>query len=229
MEPAGTTTLSLHRLTLAAGGQDPSQLTGLAGFAVDVVERLGPVGVGLLVAAENLFPPLPSEVILPLAGYVASQGQMNLIVAIVAATLGSYVGALALYWLGAALGRDRLRRIIERLPLVDVTDMEQAEGWFSRHGRSAVLFGRCIPLVRSFISIPAGLERMPLLQFSGFTLLGSAVWNSIFVVAGFQLGKQWEDVGKYSGPINYAVVVIIGLLCVRFVVKRLLRARAGHR
>ncbi|HEV7825248.1 MAG TPA: DedA family protein [Mycobacteriales bacterium] len=229
MELTGTTTLSVHRVALAASGQDPSQLTGLAGFAVDVVERLGPAGVGLLVAAENLFPPLPSEVILPVAGYVASQGKMSLVVAIVAATLGSYFGALALYWLGALLGRDRLHRIAEKMPLVDVADVEKAEEWFARYGGAAVLFGRCIPLVRSFISVPAGIERMPLLRFSLYTLVGSAVWNTIFVVAGYQLGTRWTDVGKYSDPINYTVVVVIALLMIRFVVKRLLRARAGMR
>jgi membrane protein DedA with SNARE-associated domain len=209
----------------AAGGS--TELTGLAGFAVDIVERLGATGVGLLVAAENLFPPLPSEVILPLAGYVASQGRMSLVLAIVGATLGSYLGALALYLLGAGLGRDRLRHIVDRLPLVDVPDLEKAEDWFRRYGSAAVLIGRCVPIVRSLISIPAGVERMPLWQFSVYTLLGSAVWNSLFIVGGYQLGDRWQDVGRYSDPLNYAVVVIIALLVVRFVVKRVRRARAG--
>jgi membrane protein DedA with SNARE-associated domain len=212
-------------MALAASGG--SELTGLAGFAVDVVERLGATGVGLLVAAENLFPPLPSEVILPLAGYVASQGKMSLWLAIVGATLGSYVGALALYLLGAWLGRDRLRTIADRLPLVDVSDVDRAEDWFRRYGPAAVLIGRCVPIVRSLISIPAGVERMPLWQFSLFTLLGSAVWNSIFIVGGYQLGDRWQNVGRYSDPLNYAVVVIIALLLVRFVVKRVRKARAG--
>jgi membrane protein DedA with SNARE-associated domain len=229
MELAALATLATDRLPLGAAGDGSTQLTGLAGFAVDVVEKLGATGVGLLVAAENLFPPLPSEIILPLAGYVASQGKMNLLLAIVGATLGSYFGALALYWLGALLGRERLRRIVERLPLVDVVDMENAEAWFARHGGKAVLFGRCVPLVRSLISIPAGIERMPLWRFSLYTLIGSAVWNTIFVVAGYQLGARWKDVGKYSDPINTAVVVIIALVLVQFVVKRALRSRAGHR
>jgi membrane protein DedA with SNARE-associated domain len=229
MELAALATLATDRLPLGAAGDGSTELTGLAGFAVDVVEKLGATGVGLLVAAENLFPPLPSEIILPLAGYVASQGKMNLLLAIVGATLGSYFGALALYWLGALLGRERLRRIVERLPLVDVVDMENAEAWFARHGGKAVLFGRCVPLVRSLISIPAGIERMPLWRFSLYTLIGSAVWNTIFVVAGYQLGARWKDVGKYSDPINTAVVVVIALVLVQFVVKRVLRARAGHR
>jgi membrane protein DedA with SNARE-associated domain len=229
MELAALATLATERLPLGAAGDGSTELTGLAGFAVDVVEKLGATGVGLLVAAENLFPPLPSEIILPLAGYVASQGKMSLLLAIVGATLGSYFGALALYWLGALLGRERLRRIVERLPLVDVVDMENAEAWFARHGGKAVLFGRCVPLVRSLISIPAGIERMPVWRFSVYTLIGSAVWNTIFVVAGHQLGARWEDVGKYSDPINTAVVVIIALVLGQFVVKRVLRARAGHR
>jgi membrane protein DedA with SNARE-associated domain len=204
-----------------------TELTGLAGFAVDVVDTLGATGVGLLVAAENLFPPLPSEVILPLAGYVASQGRMSLVLAIVGATLGSYLGALALYALGALLGRDRLRRVVDRLPLVDVSDLDRAEDRFRRHGSAAVLFGRCVPVVRSLISIPAGVERMPLGRFSAYTLAGSAVWNSIFIVGGHQLGDRWRDVGRYSDPLNYAVIAIIALLLARFVVKRVRRARAG--
>jgi membrane protein DedA with SNARE-associated domain len=207
-------------MALATSG-DGTQLTGLAGFAVDVVESLGATGVGLLVAAENLFPPLPSEVILPLAGYVASQGKMNLVAAIVGATLGSYLGALALYVLGALLGRDRLRHIVDRLPLVDVSDVDKAEDWFRRYGSAAVFIGRFVPVVRSVISIPAGVERMPLWQFSVYTLLGSAVWNSIFIVGGYQLGDRWQDVGRYSDPINYAVLAIIALLLCRFVVKRM--------
>jgi membrane protein DedA with SNARE-associated domain len=229
MELAALATLATDHLPLGAAGDGSSELTGLAGWAVDIVEKLGPTGVGLLVAAENLFPPLPSEVILPLAGYVASQGKMSLLAAIVGATLGSYLGALLLYWLGALLGRDRLRRIVDWLPLVDVADMDKAEEWFGRHGGKAVLIGRCVPLVRSLISIPAGIERMPVWRFSLYTLVGSAVWNTLFIVAGHQLGERWKDVGKYSDPLNYAVVVIIGLLVLRFVVKRLTRARAGKR
>jgi membrane protein DedA with SNARE-associated domain len=207
-------------MSLSASGGGSTELTGLAGFAVDVVDKLGATGVALLVAAENLFPPLPSEVILPLAGYVSSQGRMNLGLAIVGATLGSYLGALALYLLGALLGRDRLRRLVDRLPLVDVSDVDRAEEWFRRYGAAAVLIGRCVPVVRSLISIPAGVERMPLWQFSLYTLLGSAVWNSLFIVGGYQLGDRWQDVGRYSDPINYAVIAVIALLLVRFVVKR---------
>jgi membrane protein DedA with SNARE-associated domain len=225
---AATTTLFIDSPPVAAPPQDQTELTGLAGWAVDVVDRLDAVGVGLLVAAENIFPPLPSEVILPVAGYVASQGRMSLLAAIIGATLGSFIGALALYWLGALLGPDRLHRIVDRMPLVDVADLERAEEWFRRHGRAAVLLGRCVPLVRSLISVPAGVERMPVWQFSAYTLIGSAVWNTIFIVAGYQLGSRWQDVGRYSDPLNYTVYAVIVLLAVRFVVKRVRRARVGQ-
>lgn len=221
------TILALTGPLPAAASADP-QLTGLAGWVVDVVDALGPLGVGLLVALENLFPPIPSEVILPVAGYVASQGQMSLAWAIVGATVGAVVGAIALYGLGVWFGRARLRRWLDRLPLMEVEDLDRAEAWFERHGGQAVLIGRCVPIVRSLVSIPAGLERMPVPTFLLYTAVGSAVWNSALVVAGYALGSQWEDVGHYSDYINYAVYVVVAVLVVRFVWTRLRRRRSAR-
>ncbi|MEV7973912.1 DedA family protein [Cellulomonas sp. NPDC089187] len=211
----------LASLTAAASGG--TELTGLAGWVVNVVESLGPAGVGLLVALENLFPPIPSEVVLPVAGYVASQGHMSLLWAIIGATVGAVVGAWALYGLGAWFGRDRLRRWLDRMPLMEVEDLDKAESWFTRHGGAAVLIGRCVPVVRSLVSIPAGLEKMPQGRFLLYTALGSAVWNSILVTAGYVLGAQWEDVGKYSDWINYAVYAVIVIVVGKFVIGRLRR------
>ncbi len=211
-------------LPLAAATSD-AELTGLAGWVVSVVDALGPLGVGLLVALENLFPPIPSEVVLPVAGYVASQGQMSLAWAIVGATVGAVVGAIALYGLGVWFGRARLRRWLDRLPLTEVEDLDRAEAWFERHGGQAVLIGRCVPIVRSLVSIPAGLERMAVPRFLLYTAIGSAVWNSGLVVAGYVLGAQWEDVGHYSDYINYAVYAVIVVVVVRFVWTRLRRRR----
>lgn len=221
--------LSAHLSTLlpaATSAADGSELTGLAGWVVDVVDALGPLGVGLLVALENLFPPIPSEVILPVAGYVASQGGMTLLWAIVGATLGAVAGAWVLYGLGAWLGRDRLRRWLARVPLMEVEDLDKAEAWFVRFGGTAVLIGRCVPVVRSLVSIPAGLERMPQRRFLLYSALGSAVWNTGLVTAGYVLGAQWEDVGHYSDWINYAVYAVIAYLVIHFVVTRLRRRRA---
>lgn len=220
---------ALAALTAAAPGSGTSELTGLAGWVVSVVEALGPVGVGLLVALENLFPPIPSEVVLPVAGYVASQGQMDLAGAIVGATVGAVAGAWALYGLGAWLGRVRLRRWLERIPLMEVDDLDRAEAWFDRHGGAAVLIGRCVPVVRSLVSIPAGLERIPQPRFLLYTAVGSAVWNTLLIVAGYVLGAQWEDVGHYSDYINYAVYAVIAFMVIRFVWTRLRRRRLADR
>jgi len=191
-----------------------ADLGGLAGWVLDVIDAMGAVGVAALVALENLFPPLPSEVVLPLAGFLAGQGKLSLAAVLVAATVGSVVGALVLYWAGAALGRDRMRRIAERLPLMDADDVDRAQGWFDRHGRSAVLVGRLVPGVRSLVSIPAGIARMPLLPFLGYTTLGSAAYNAVLVLLGHQLGSRWRSVEKYSDPINYGVyaLIVLGIL-----------------
>jgi len=220
----GPRTATLAAMDLSAqGSQD---LTGLAGWVADVIEALGPVGVGLLVALENLFPPIPSEVVLPLAGFLAGQGRMALPLVIAGATAGSVVGALLLYWLGAAVGRDRLARALERMPLTDDSDLERAESWFRRHGGTAVLTGRMVPVVRSLISIPAGVERMPLVRFTAYTAVGSAAYNTVLVLAGYYLGQQWQSVGEYSSLLSYAVVGGIVLAVVVVVVRRL-RSRAG--
>ncbi|MBO0901416.1 DedA family protein [Cellulomonas sp. zg-ZUI199] len=211
---------------VAAGSR--TELTGLAGWVVSVIEALGPFGVGVLVALENLFPPIPSEVVLPVAGYVASQGGMSLVWAVVAATTGAVVGAWALYGLGAWVGRVRIHRWLERIPLMDAQDLDQAEGWFLRHGGAAVLIGRCVPVVRSLISVPAGVERMNPWRFTLYTLVGSAVWNGGLVWAGHALGSQWQDIGRYSDWLNAVVYAVMAVVLARFVWART-GARAERR
>lgn len=201
------------------------ELTGLTGVAVDVMDALGEVGVAVLVAVENLFPPIPSEVVLPLAGFLASRDRLDLLLVIVAATVGSVVGAYALYEVGARTGASRMRRLVDRLPLVDVDDLERAESWFARHGSASVLVGRCIPVVRSLISVPAGVAGMPRGRFLALTTAGSAAWNAAFVLAGYGLGAQFSEVERYSGALNsvvYVAIVAVLLLGVR----RSLRRRA---
>lgn len=205
---------------------DVDQLTGLAGVAADVMTALGEVGVGVLVALENLFPPIPSEVVLPLAGFLASQGRMDLLLVVVAATVGSVLGAVALYEVGTRVGRTRMYRWVDRLPLMDVEDLERAESWFRRHGEVSVLVGRCIPVVRSLISVPAGVADMPRVRFLLLTALGSGVWNAVFVGAGYALGAQFEQVEEYSSWFNYAIYAAIMVL-LALGVRRALRRRAS--
>jgi membrane protein DedA with SNARE-associated domain len=205
-----------------------AELTGLAGVATDVMDALGEIGVGVLVLAENVFPPIPSEVVLPLAGYLASRGRMDLLLVIVAATVGSVLGALLLYEAGARTGRARIRRLVDRMPLLEVEDMDRAESWFARHGQSSVLIGRCIPVVRSLISLPAGLEAMPRWRFLVLTTIGSGAWNSVFVVSGYALGRQFGQIERYSGWLNTAVYVAIAVL-LALGLRRALRRRRADR
>jgi membrane protein DedA with SNARE-associated domain len=212
---------------VSALAAEPRELGGLVGWVLDVIETLGAVGVGLLVALESVFPPIPSEVVLPLAGFLAGEGRLSFAAVVTWATAGSLVGALLLYWLGAALGTDRLRRLADRVPLMDGRDVDRAEDWMRRHGAWAVLLGRMVPGVRSLVSIPAGVQRMPLWLFSVLTVVGSAVWNVLFVGLGFLLGDRWERVGEYSDLLNYVVVGAVVLVLGVVVVRRLDRRRRG--
>lgn len=199
------------------------------GWINSLMDTLGAPGAGIAIALENLFPPLPSEVILPLAGFAASSGQMNLIAVLIWTTAGSVIGALALYGVGAMLGRDRTVAIAAKLPLLKVADIERTEAWFAKHGAKAVFFGRMIPIFRSLISVPAGVERMSVPLFLGLTTLGSAIWNTIFVLAGYLLGENWEDVTGYVSTYSKVVLVAAALGVVAFVLVRLFKPGAGAR
>jgi membrane protein DedA with SNARE-associated domain len=210
----------LQSLTTASDG---SALGGVAEWAVDVMEAIGAPGAGLAIALENLFPPLPSEVILPLAGFTASRGNFTLFEALFWTTLGSVVGAYALYALGAGLGRRRMRAIVGRVPLVDLEDIDRVEAWFAKYGYRAVFFGRMIPLFRSLISIPAGIERMPQGKFLLLTTAGSLIWNTIFVLAGFYLGESWHLVERYADTFQKIVIVAVILGAAYFIASKVLK------
>lgn len=201
-------------------------LTGLSGFVADVIAAMGAWGVALLTFVETVFPPIPSEVVLPLAGFLSQQGRMGFASVLVAATAGSLLGALVLYWAGARLGAERSARLLARLPLVERSDVQRAEDWFARHGRSAVFFGRLVPGVRSLISLPAGASRMPLHTFTAYTLAGSGLWNSLLVGAGSALGTQWREVERYADVLDR---VFIGALVLALVVVVTRRLRRRHR
>lgn len=187
---------------------------------VSLVGVLGAPGVGIAVAAENLFPPIPSEVILPSAGFAAASGSMGLVSAIVWATFGSVVGALALYALGAWFGRARFYSLASKIPFVKETDIERAEAWFVRRGPLAVLLGRVVPVVRSLISIPAGIERMKLLPFTLYTAIGSALWNSVLIGAGYALGANWEIVEEWISRYQLIVFGLAGIALIVWMVRK---------
>ena len=205
------------------------ELGGLFGIALQLVQAMGEVGIGLLIIIETIFPPIPSEVVLTLAGFQVQLGQLNLVLTLAFATAGSIVGALVLYWLGKVLGRERSIRLLSKLPLVDREDFEKAAGWFDRHGRSAVFFGRLIPGVRSLISLPAGAAGMPLWSFLLFTTAGSLLWNTLLVAFGMIVGTQYAAIDQYSQWLDYALYTAIAALLAWLIIRRIVRWRRSRR
>lgn len=197
---------------------------GFIGWVLSLMDTLGEVGVGIAVLLETFIPPIPSEAVLPGAGFLAFDGRMNFWLAWLMATLGALIGAWVWYVLGALLGRDRTRSLVGRVPLMDYEDFDKAEAFFERWGVAAVFFGRCVPLVRSFISIPAGIERMPFAKFTLFTVLGSGLWNGVWIGLGFIFGPAIQPVlEQWSGLLSWLVVIVILALMLWFVVARLIR------
>ena len=187
-------------------------LSSLATWVQDVIEQLGYLGVALLVVLENVFPPIPSEIVLPFAGFVAQQGSDSVVLMILAATVGSVIGALIMYWIAAIIGDDRLHAFTRRFGKwvqIREADLTRAEEWFDRHAMSAVLVGRCVPLIRSVVSIPAGFRRMKLIPYIAYTFLGSLVWNIALVGAGAVLGENWERVEPVVATFQWIVIVVI--------------------
>ena len=195
----------------------------VADWVFSIVDRLGAAGVGLLILLENVIPPIPSEVILPLAGFRARTGAVNVIAVWPAATAGSVLGALLLYGLGAWLGYDRLYRLAGHRWFVFVSqqDLERGEAVFERHGGKVVLFARCVPFLRSVVSIPAGISGMPLLRFVVLTAIGSGVWNAAFLALGWVLGENWAQVEGFLGPVSYVVLALLAVGLIVLIVRRL--------
>lgn len=191
---------------LAAAASDEG---GITGFLLDLVESLGPVGVGLAILAETVVPPIPSEAVLGLAGVLINDGRMSVVPVVLFATLGSVVGAIFFYYVGRALGPRRSHAFLDRLPLVETEDVDKTFAWFERHGRSAVFFGRMVPIVRSFVSVPAGVVRMPFGQFLLYTAAGSLIWNSVLIGLGVALGDLINEYLQYMDYLVVAAAVLV--------------------
>ncbi|WP_235432011.1 DedA family protein [Nocardiopsis sp. RV163] len=203
---------------------------GFIGWVLNLMTTLGEPGVGVALFIETFFPPMPSEAVLPGAGFLAYAGHMNVWLAILWATIGCLVGAWGFYAIGALLGRERTAWLVQKTPLLEIGDFYKAERFFARFGGVAVLLGRCVPLVRSFISVPAGIERMPLFKFSLYTVIGSAVWNTIWIGLGYVFGPAIEPVlAQWSGVISNVVVVVIGLLVLWFILARVYKRTRDRR
>ena len=186
-------------------------------LAVNIIEQIGLIGAALLIAIEVVILPIPSELILLLSGFNVSIGNFGFVAALIATTIGSLIGALFLYGVGFIFTEERLEQIVSKYGKYvgfKVKDLQKTASWFEKHGAQLVFFGRLIPLIRSLVSIPAGLTKMKLSKFILFTVLGSGIWNSIWISLGFLLGDQWTKAEKYTKYIDLLVNIGIGIFIV---------------
>lgn len=189
----------------------------MARWVMDVVSSSGYVGIVLLMLLENVVPPVPSELIMPLAGYMASTGELSFAAIVVAGTAGSVLGALPLYFMGRRLGAERLSRFADRHGrwlTLSRRDIERATRWFERHGGVTVLFCRLIPGIRSLISIPAGISRMNMAVFLVYTTIGTSLWTALLAFLGYFLGRNFRAVDRYLDPASW--IVFGGILILYF-------------
>ena len=196
-------------------------------WIINFMEEFGYIGVFLLICLENLFPPIPSELILTFGGFMTFQTNLTVIGVITVATAGSVAGAIILYWLGALIGVRRIEKIVDRWGhiLRVKEDVEKADQWFQKYGYWTVFICRLIPILRSLISIPAGMARMNFWIFLFFTTTGSIIWNSILVGLGAKVGDNWESIIEYMDVYSNIAYVIIGLVGIVVIVYLFRRKR----
>ena len=205
-------------------------MDAMSQWVLDIMQQLGYAGVVLLMFLENVFPPIPSEIIMPAAGFAAARGELSLTGVIIAGGVGSVLGAVVLYYVGRLLNEERLIALTDRYGkwlLLSSDDIRQADDWFDRHGPKIVFFGRLLPGVRSLLSIPAGMANMPMGQFLLYTSLGTTLWSGLLAVAGYQLGANYEQIEGWIGPISQIILAVCILLAVIFILRRVQKRRSS--
>lgn len=198
-------------------------------WVTSTMQSLGYVGIGLLMFLENLFPPIPSELIMPLAGFTAAKGDMELAPAIAAGVIGTMLGALPWYYLGKILGEARIKRWLDRYGKwigISSEEIDKSQRWFYRHGNKVVFFGRFVPGIRTLISLPAGFSQMPMPQFLIYSLLGTIGWVGLLTFAGYLLGDNYELVDQYLAPVSK---LVLGGLVIGFIVWIVMRRKNSKR
>jgi membrane protein DedA with SNARE-associated domain len=205
-----------------------SILEAIGGWVQGIIEALGYPGILLVMALENVFPPIPSELVMPLAGFMASGGTFNVIGVVIAGMLGSMVGALALYYIGVWADESVIRRFIRRwgrLLLLSENDLDLALQYFERHGQAVIFFGRLIPIIRSLISIPAGMSRMSMPRFLFFSALGTTLWSAALTYAGWVLGENYDQVSAFVSRYQNIVIALVVIAIAFFVYRRAIKPR----
>ncbi len=199
-------------------------LGGLSAWITSVIETSGYLGIALLIFLENIFPPIPSELVLPLTGFLVSEGRFSFTLVMIATVVGSVLSSLVWWGVGKLVGRERVYQLVGRYGkwlLVRTSDVENAEKFLAKHGGKAVFFGRFVPGIRSVISLPAGLADMPVLAFAVLTALGSGLYNALLVGVGILLRGNWREILGYLDAFEYVVYAVIALPALWFVINRL--------
>ena len=197
-------------------------------FILHIIEQFGYFGVFFLILIENVFPPIPSEVILLFSGFFSSYTSLSVFYMILASTLGSFLGAIILYYIGKIFNKERLKKIVNgrlgKILFLKENDIDKADEWFDNKGNKSVFFCRFVPIVRSLISIPAGMSEMPMGKFIIYTICGSMIWNTVLICLGFRLGSNWEYVltilDKYQMVVIVILVIIFGYVIIKFYRKK---------
>lgn len=190
-------------------------------WIINIMNQFGYLGIALLIAIENIFPPIPSELILTFGGFMTTYTSMNIWLVVLFATIGSVIGAIILYGVGRLLSPEKLEWVVGKWGHIlglKKEDVKRAESWFIRRGTSAVFFCRFIPLIRSLISIPAGMAHMHMGKFLLYTIIGSAIWNVVLVNLGAFAGDGWERIIKYTDIYSYIAVTVLGGIGIFFVI-----------
>ncbi len=192
-------------------------------WIVQIITSLGYFGIGFLMFLENLFPPIPSELIMPLAGFTASQGKMQLIPAIAVGVIGTVLGAFPWYYLGKIVSEERIKTWADRYGKwlgISGGDIDKANHWFDHHGKKAVLFCRLVPGVRTLISLPAGINAMPMLPFLMYSTIGTVLWVTFLTIAGYLLGNNYEKVEAWIGPLSKIVLLSLGIWFILWLIRK---------
>lgn len=196
---------------------------------IEIMNDFGYIGICLLILIENLFPPIPSEVILTFGGFMTHDTNMTILGVIITATIGSLLGAIILYYIGKILNKERLIKIVTskygKLLRVKPKDIESAESWFNKKGNITVLFCRCVPVVRSLISVPAGMSQMPLPKFILYTTIGSAVWNTLLVLIGAFAGEKKDIILTWIDKLSDVILILLIVAFILFVIIFYLKRR----
>ena len=197
---------------------------------LEIMQNFGYFGVFFLIFIENIFPPIPSEVILLLGGFLVTFSNLNVLMMIVSSTLGSLVGAIVLYYLGYILNENRLKKIVNgklgKILFLKEGDIDKASNWFSKNGNKTVFLCRFIPIVRSLISIPAGINKMKLFKFFVYTICGSMIWNTILICLGYKFGKNWPIVSEALNEYSFVIKLLLFSVLIIWIFKHLKREKS---